>query len=196
MLGYTLPVSESANVEQALSNCQIDAYEKITDKNGSVTYIFDYQDTNQRPATSADAVSAMPAYYCILKNYKGLFKKKFDNNAHLLFFPVPDEKYIYLIIRSVLLDQEDSYVCKLLLEMESDLLQPLLNGEKEKFGKRFLVVEVLPCQTSSTSDGYDLHISKKGHYIKSDISLERLADVEPHYIMQGKFNLETADRIL
>jgi hypothetical protein len=38
--GYTVPVNESSNVEEALKNCKKDDWEKINSGNGSVTYIF------------------------------------------------------------------------------------------------------------------------------------------------------------
>ena len=135
------------------------------------------------------------AYYCILKNYKDILKNKFDHNTHLFFFPLTDDKFIYLIVKGQMLDEDDSYVCKLMVETESHLLQPLINGEKEEFGKRFLVMEVLTCHISSTPDGPIVHIDKKGNHIKSDVSLQYLDD-GPSYIVRGKLNLETEDRRL
>ena len=38
--GYTLPLNQSNNVEQALENCKKDNYEKIDTGNGAVTFIF------------------------------------------------------------------------------------------------------------------------------------------------------------
>ena len=38
--GYTFPVSERDNVEEALKNCRRTVYEKIDTGNGSVTIIF------------------------------------------------------------------------------------------------------------------------------------------------------------
>lgn len=47
-----------------------------------------------------------PLYYCILKHYKGLIKKRFSNNTHLFILPRTDYDYLYL---ALLGERTDAY---------------------------------------------------------------------------------------
>ena len=73
---------------------------------------------------------------------------------------MPDEKYLYLAVRGESTDQTYLYYCQLMVEIGSDLIELLIEGEEKEFGNHFVFVASVPCEASKTSDGYFLKINK------------------------------------
>jgi hypothetical protein len=80
-------------------------------------------------------------YYCILKKYKGLFKKKFVGVTHLFILPRTDYDYLYLALLGERLEVSGTYACLYITRIPDNILDSVVGGEKEYFGSRFEVVE-------------------------------------------------------
>ena len=69
--------------------------------------------------------------YCIVKKYKGLFRRH-PSNTHLFFIPVDPKKYMYLALIGKMTDDEDNlYASQLLVKLSEDIFEETLNGEIE-----------------------------------------------------------------
>lgn len=91
-----------------------------------------------------------PLYYCILKHYKGLFKKRFSNSTHLFIYPRTDTDYLYLALLGERVTARDTYACVYITRIPDDLLNIIIDGEKEYFKDRFTIVEQTPAEVSVT----------------------------------------------
>ena len=67
-----------------------------------------------------------PFYYFVLKNYRGIFKKKFVGNSHLFLIPRTDDDYLYLALLGNIVDEDNSYACVLISRIPDDLIDPLI----------------------------------------------------------------------
>jgi len=138
----------------------------------------------------------MKLYYCVLKNYKGIFKKKNVGNTHLFFIPLPDNKYLYLSMIGEIEDQKGSYATQLVTKIPADILDEVIDGELEYFKDRYEVVEkVNAIPTEEAAGIYNIKISKKGEMILSDLRVEFNVDFSTNdrriYTLTGKFNFES-----
>ena len=197
-LGYTVPDSEENNVDRALNNCKNRILDKITDGNGSITYVLDIQDTSAALIKEEISESLPLAYYCILKNYKGFFTNKFLGNTHLYFFPVTGDRYLYLGLLGEVEGENDCYILKLITDMGRDLLESVIGGEIKEFKERFLISEKIPCEVNKTVDGYHMRMTKRGNYIRSDIDIEFVEDDLTHpresIVLRGKLAFISEDK--
>ena len=136
--------------------------------------------------------------YCIVKKYKGKFKREPSYN-HLLFVPIDPQKYMYLaLIGKNIDDVPDTYAAQLLVKLPEEITEKTIQGEHEYFGKNFIEVEALNCTSSNPAQGkYIISIPQKGTYIKSDIDIEyqlELSMVERRvYILRGELNIISGD---
>lgn len=96
------------------------------------------------------ALMVKTAYYCILKHYKGLLKKRFEHNTHLFILPRTDTDYLYLALLGERVTARDTYACVYITRIPDDLLNIIIEGEKEYFKDRFAVVEETPAEVSTT----------------------------------------------
>lgn len=129
-------------------------------------------------------------YYCVLKNYKGLFKKKHIGNTYILIVPLPTSDYLILGLVGEL-NQEDTYSSVLVYKVPDDTIEDLIMLQTEDFKWRFEVIEKIECLSRRVSDtSYFIDIKEKGSFIKSDINLsydsENSSDPLRIYIVQGK----------
>src|SRR4030042_5847069 len=109
-------------------------------------------------------------YYCVLKNYKGLFKKKHSGNTHLLITPISNDEYFYLGIVGKLTNNEDIYSSQLITKVSDSLLDDVISGEEEHFGDRFVILEDLKCSVKNIGEeDYIIKLVNKGKYIKSNL---------------------------
>lgn len=141
----------------------------------------------------------MKIYYFILKNYKGIFKKKHKGNTHLLMVPISEDKYLYLgVLGKILEEDEDTYACQLIVKLPKRLVNPIIVGEEDYFKERFILMESLPCDAEKiSSNEFLIHMEKYGKKILSDISVE----YNPKYntgnkkifTVQGDFNFISSD---
>ena len=137
-------------------------------------------------------------HYFVLKNYKGILRKKLKSNTHLFFIPVPPNKYVYVALIGQLDDEENTYASQLLVRIPEDLLEQTINGEIEYFGDRFVEVERLPCKSSAQAPGnYLITFKKKGYNILSNLDLkygiEYSTSGRKIYLLHGNFNLITGE---
>jgi len=140
----------------------------------------------------------MEIYYCVLKNYKGKFEKTHKGNTHLFFVPLTNNEYLYLGLLGELIDQPKIFATQLILRSDASLVDPLIDGEEEHFGDRFLVLEFLEATTHQVNETmYYIKVKKGGSYIKSDLKLayspEHSSDKQKIYFMNGELNFEADD---
>ena len=110
-----------------------------------------------------------PLYYCIVKHYKGLFKKRFLNNLHLFILPRTDYDYLYLALMGERTDSVDTHVCIYITRIPDEILNVIIEGEKEYFKERFEIVEEIPAEVT-TLEKYKYLIRLKG---KSKVFLSK-----------------------
>jgi len=110
-----------------------------------------------------------PVYYCILKHYKGLFRKRFQNNLHLFILPRTDYDYLYLALLGERIGAYDTYACIYITRIPDEILNVIIEGEKEYFKERFEIVEEIPAEVS-TLEKYTYLIRLKG---KSKVFLSK-----------------------
>jgi len=94
-----------------------------------------------------------PLYYCILRHYKGLFRKRFSNNTHLFILPRTDTDYLYLGLVGEKAEASDTYVCSYITRIPDELLNTIIEGEKRYFKERFKLVEETPAEVSTIEKG-------------------------------------------
>lgn len=136
--------------------------------------------------------------YCVVKKYKGLFLRKHKNNTHLFFIPVAPKKYMYLALIGQMTDEENTYAAQLLVKLPEEIVDETINGEYDYFGKRFVEVESLKCNSKNPSPGkYIITISKKGDNIKSNLEIDYQVEYSTVgkriYLIKGDLNLVTGE---
>lgn len=137
-------------------------------------------------------------YYCVLKNYKGLFKKKHVGNTHLLFLPVTEKVSCFVAIIGKLKNEENTYITQLITKLPNVLVQKVIDGEIEYFKDRYIILEKIKCSQEKIEDGnYKIKPSKKGKYILSDLefrfSPEYGSEKQKIFILKGNLNIEEED---
>jgi len=90
-----------------------------------------------------------PLYYCIVKHYKGLFRKRFLNNLHLFILPRTDYDYLYIALLGERTEAADTYACIYITRIPDEILNVIIEGEKEYFKERFEIVEKIPAEVST-----------------------------------------------
>lgn len=131
-------------------------------------------------------------YYCVLKNYKGLFKKKHIGNSYILITPLSDSVYAILGIVGEISDEENIYSSVLVFKVPNDVIDDLVLLEVEEFKWRFEIVEKIECSVKKIEDStYKISLKEKGDFIQSDIlikyDIEHSSDPVRIYIIHGKF---------
>jgi hypothetical protein len=121
-------------------------------------------------------------YYCILKNSKGVFKKKFLGNTHLFFIPLGNDTYGYFGLIGEMLDDNDKplnkhkyikdYACTLLSIVPSDIVNDIIYHQVKLFKGRFKIVEELDCIYYNSK----IKIFNKGSFIKSSLEIFHLPE--------------------
>jgi len=109
------------------------------------------------------------SYYCILRHYKGIFKKRFSNNTHLFILPRTETDYLYLALLGERTEAPDTYACAYITRIPDEILNFIIEGEKEYFKDRFEIVEETPSEVS-TLEKYKYLIRLKG---KSKVFLSK-----------------------
>jgi hypothetical protein len=140
----------------------------------------------------------MDLYYCVLKNYKGLFKKKHIGNTHLFLIPISDKEYLYLGMIGEIEDEKGNYLTQLIVKLPEEIVDQVIDEEINYFKDRFVVVEELRCSPSKLGAGeYNIKIPNKGDMILSDIHVEFNVDVSTNarriYTITGDFDFESED---
>jgi len=140
----------------------------------------------------------MTLYYCVLKNYKGLFKKKHIGNTHLFLVPISDNTYLYLGMIGELEDEKGSYATQLIVKLPSEIVDQVIEEEINYFGDRFVVLEEINCIPRKTAAGvYDIKLPQKGDMILSNLHIEFNVDISTNarriYTLTGEFNFESED---
>lgn len=92
-------------------------------------------------------------YYCILKHYKGIFKKKFVGNTHLFILPRTDTDSIYLSLLGERPEVSGTYACAYITRIPDQLLDKIIEDEKDYFEGRFEVVEEILSKVKTVEKG-------------------------------------------
>jgi hypothetical protein len=137
-------------------------------------------------------------YYFVLKNYRGLFRKKFVGNTHLFLIPRAGDDYLYLALLGNIVDEDNSYACVLISRIPDDLLDEIINGEHKHFGERFELIDEIKVNTINENKGeYEIKVLSKSQHILSDLEMIYNEDLSSNskriYIIKGKLNLSTED---
>jgi len=136
----------------------------------------------------------MDINYCILKNYKGLFKKKHVGNTHLLFIPVSKNVSCYVVILGKFKTEDNMYATQLITKTPNVLVQKIIDGELEYFKDRFELIEKIKCIPEKIEDGnYKISLNKKGKYILSDLEFKFSDNYSSNkqriFLLSGNLNL-------
>jgi hypothetical protein len=141
-------------------------------------------------------VMIKPLYYCILKHYKGLFKKRFLNNTHLFILPRTDTDYLYLALLGERTEACDTYACVYITRIPDELLNVIIEGEKGYFKDRFVIVEETPAEVNTIEKGtYLIRLKGKSKvFLSKEIILIYQKDgstpKQRIYNLVSKLNLE------
>lgn len=137
-------------------------------------------------------------YYFVLKNYKGRIQKVHKGNTHLFMIPINPKKYTYLILIGKSEDEENVYYAHELARIPEDILENLINGEKEYFGDRFVEVESLYCRTTDQAPGhYLIYLPTTGINLFSNLEIQFQLDYSSNtrkiYSIRGELNLVSGE---
>lgn len=136
--------------------------------------------------------------YYVLKNYKGIFRKKHTGNVHVIIAPINMNVSLYLVIIGEIINEPNTFVCHMVIRQSPEFINKVIDIEQKKFGDNFILLENSPCRINDLGEGkYEYIFSNTGQYIKSDLSLtfnpDYTTDKVKIYILRGNIDLETND---
>lgn len=136
--------------------------------------------------------------YYVLKNYKGVFRKKHTGNVHTLVVPTSINESLYLVIVGEIIKEPNSFACQLIIRQSPEFIEQVIQSEQDKFKNNLILIENLPCRVNDLGQGkYEYIFSRTGKYIKSDLYLtfepEYTTGKTKIYILRGNIDLETDD---
>ena len=137
-----------------------------------------------------------PSYYCILRHYKGIFKKRFLNNTHLFILPRTETDYLYLALLGERTEAPDTYACAYITRIPDELLNFIIEGEKEYFKERFEIVEETPSEVITIEKSkYLIRLKGKSKiFLSKDLIVtyqkEQSTPKQRIYNLVSKLNLE------
>jgi hypothetical protein len=115
-------------------------------------------------------------YYCVLKNYSGLFRKKFRGNTHLFFIPLDNGIYGYFGLIGEMIDKKEGlpegfeqYACKLILKLPEDVVKTVIDHQIEYFKGRLQIIEEVQVSVKKIGEGQYFIDTNRGNFIKSDL---------------------------
>jgi hypothetical protein len=138
-------------------------------------------------------------YYCILKKYKGLFKKKFVGVTHLFILPRTDSDYLYLALLGERVEVTGTYACVYITRVPDEILSDIINGEQEYFGDRFEIIEHKLAEVKTLQKGTYLIKLKEDSdvFLKKEILLtyqeKESTPKKRIYNLVSKLDLETRE---
>jgi len=138
-------------------------------------------------------------YYCILKKYKGLFKKKFVGVTHLFIVPRTDYDYLYLALLGERSEVTGTYACVYITRIPDEILDFVVSGEKEYFGNRFEIIEQKTAEVKTLQKGTYLIKLKEDSdvFLKKEIVVtyqeEESTPKKRIYNLVSKLDLETRE---
>lgn len=138
-------------------------------------------------------------YYCILKKYKGLFKKKFVGVTHLFILPRTEDDYLYLALLGERTEVTGTYACFYITRIPNEILDPIVSGEKEYFGNRFEIIEQKPAEVRTLEKGTYLIKLKEDSdvFLKKEILLtyqeQESTPKKKIYNLTSRLDLETKE---
>lgn len=138
-------------------------------------------------------------YYCILKKYKGLFKKKFVGVTHLFILPRTESDYLYLALLGERSEVTGTYACVYITRIPDEILDNIIAGEKEYFGSRFEIIEHKLAEVKTVQKGAYLVRLKEDSdvFLKKEILLtyqeEESTPKKRIYNLVSRLDLETRD---
>jgi hypothetical protein len=138
-------------------------------------------------------------YYCILKKYKGLFKKKFVGVTHLFILPRTENDYLYLALLGERSEVTGTYACVYITRIPNEILDFIVSGEKEYFGNRFEIVEQKMAEVKTIQKGTYLIKLKEDSdvFLKKEIVVayqeEESTPKKRIYNLTSRLDLETRE---
>jgi len=136
------------------------------------------------------------AYYCTLKRYKGLIKKRFSGYTHLFILPRTDNDYLYLGLLGERTHASDHYVCVYITRIPDDILNVIIEGEEKYFKERFEIIEQIPAEVSTLEKSkYLIRLKGKSKvFLSKEIILiykkEESTSKQRIYELVSKLNLQ------
>jgi hypothetical protein len=110
------------------------------------------------------------AYYAVLRHPQKI--KKEGRYTHLLILPNAENDFLYLGVIGKVTDEPGSYVTQLIVRFPDHLLVTILDGEAERFGERFEVVEQVDCSVEESKDGfYRLNLQNPSEHIQDHLKI-------------------------
>jgi len=108
--------------------------------------------------------------YCILKTYKGIFKKEHSGNVQVIFIPA-SPNFIGLMLLGKLDEPPYLYAAQQIvfgpIEYMTEIRDEMISDEK------FEIIEELPCSVSSSNSGWTYNVtSSKGKHIGKKLIIE------------------------
>ena len=141
----------------------------------------------------------MDLYYCVLKHYKGLFKKKHVRNTHTLMVPITNTHSIYLVLIGRSTEDESIFYAQSVAKIPHETVDEIISGEIDYFDERFSVLEKIPCIVSKVEEIYITKPKSYGQYIKSNIlttfNEEESTNKRRIYVVKAEIDLELSDAI-
>ena len=108
------------------------------------------------------------SHYCVLKTYKGIFRKKHSGNVQL-FVTSTGSDFMALALLGLM--DDDINVAQLLTRGPSQYMEIFLSQMKED--ENFMILDSLKVNSKEKSKGvFSLSYPKKGNHIKSDLKIE------------------------
>ena len=129
------------------------------------------------------------SHYCILKTYKGIFRKKHAGNIQL-FITNTGSTFIGIALLGLM--EEGVNAGQMIVRGPSQHMDMFINDMEQD--ENFMILDTLKVNVKETSKGtYNLSYPKKGKYIKSNLKFEFESEHSDKntiiYSLHGKINL-------
>ena len=138
-------------------------------------------------------------YYCVLKKYKGIFKKRHAGNSHILYCPLPNGKTLILGLVGKIEGEDDLYSSVLVYMVPTDVVDDIVLRQMDEFGWKFERLDKILVSVTGTTTKSRIRLLEKSQFIKTNLSIEFDPDhsQSPVYIffISGKFNFMETEMV-
>lgn len=136
-------------------------------------------------------------YYCVLKLYKGLFRKKHKGNLHNFAIPIDENSFLFLALigefEKISTPSKQTYACTLINKIPTMIQEDFIQKQVEYFKGRFEVLDSLSCNTKKVGHkDYIISFPRNGDYVKSNLSLTFIPEMSTkrdYYRLVGDIHL-------
>lgn len=139
-------------------------------------------------------------HFCILKSYKGIFKKRHVGNSNILITPISKNETIGFVILGHFEDMENDLAMKSILRAPILMTEAIVNDLSKQYKEDFIIVEKIKVVPKEKSKGnYFLKMQKKGKYLKSNYEItfepEYSSNNQLIYRLNGNLELVTEEKV-